>query len=167
MVNVNDILDELVGQPTVDSALVAQTDLEITSHELADLIGVGIDQIGSLSKKGATARVAKGRYFQRASVHAYCEHLRKLADGRGTDAFQAERQRATKAQADQRELALAQQAGKLIKADEVQDGLERLLADLRAAILAVPTRMTDLAPQARAKLDRELRDTLEGLSLES
>ena len=56
----------------------------ITATALADLFGVTVRTITDLAKRGIVVRAARG-YALAASVRRYCDHLRKLAIGRGGD----------------------------------------------------------------------------------
>jgi len=63
----------------------SQPDCGITAAALADLIGVSPRSITDLAKRGIVVRADRG-FDRRKSVRGYCDHLRKLATGRGGDA---------------------------------------------------------------------------------
>lgn len=75
---------------------------------LADLFGVTTRTITDLAQRGIVVRAGRG-YALAASVRAYCDHLRKLAQGRSGDekaiaSATVERGRLARAQAEHVEL---------------------------------------------------------------
>jgi phage terminase Nu1 subunit (DNA packaging protein) len=57
----------------------------LTAAALADLIGVSPRSITDLAKRGIVVRADRG-FDRHKSVRGYCDHLRKLATGRGGEA---------------------------------------------------------------------------------
>lgn len=162
-------LDALLGQDQ-DKAIPATCD----EPTLAALLGISRTRTSTLARDGVISRIARGRYDTRAAVRAYCENLRFHAARAGRpseasgDELKAEKLRLTRAQAEKAEAAAALARGDLVKAEEVRREWEGVLRDLRAALLAVPSRvgavLPHLAPHDLAEIDREIRATLEGLA---
>ncbi|MFN7004243.1 MAG: hypothetical protein ACK4NW_12540 [Roseinatronobacter sp.] len=116
-------------------------------------------------------KVRRGVYDVRASIKSYAERMRVAAERAGNptstgdpDALKAEKLKLTAAQREAQEMKNSAARADLVPADEVRRGWESILADVRAGMLAVPARLSDLTPDQRAKLDSEIRLALERLS---
>jgi terminase small subunit / prophage DNA-packing protein len=139
-----------------------------TAAVLADLLGVSPRSITDLAKRGIVVRADGGGFDQRKSVRGYCDHLRKLATGRGGDAAIAtatvERARLAKAQADAVELKNAAVRATMLDAGEVEATWSGILRQVRAGMLAVPSRaaqrLPHLTPHDVAEIDHEVRAVL-------
>lgn len=145
----------------------------LTTSVLADLIGVSPRSITDLAKRGILVRADKGGGFDlRKSMRGYCEHLRKLATGRGGESAiasaTAQRARLAKAQADLAETKAAQLRGSLLDAGEVEREWSSVLREVRAGMLAVPSRVGLRVPQLTAhdiaEIDAEVRAALKELA---
>lgn len=141
----------------------------VTSAELADWLGLSSGRINQLARDGILPREAlplRGWGFPlKAAVRAYAEHTRSAAARRAADPdLAAEKLRLTKANADRAEQAAARDRGDLLDATEVARAWTATLADLRAALLAIPERVSarlGLDRAAATALDGELRAALE------
>lgn len=141
----------------------------VTSAELAEWIGLSSGRINQLARDGVLPREAlplRGWGFPlKAAVRAYSEHTRSAAARRSADPeLAAEKLRLTKANADRAEQAAARDRGDLLDATEVAKVWTATLTDLRAALLAVPDRVSARLGLNRATataLDGELRSALE------
>ena len=155
-------VDELLGD-------LPQHGVEtISEAELADLLGITSRQIRNLAADGVAKKAGPARYELRASVRAYAESLRaKASRGRvkaDDPELRAERLRLAAAQAEKVELSNSRTRGELIPAREVEAAWAGILREVRAAMLAIPSRVNQSLPHLTAHdlgaLDREIRDTL-------
>lgn len=138
----------------------------VSSEIVADLVGVSRRRIEQLAGEGVVPRIAPGRYDQREVVRAYCEFLRAGASGRGTadKGYRDERTRLAKVQADKIAQQNAVSSGELVAVSDVAAAWSSILADVRAAMLAIPSRVQGIDRHAVETLDREIREALEGLA---
>jgi len=139
----------------------------IGGSDLCDLFDITPAMLTQLVKRGIAIRLGRNSYDLEQSTRNYVKHLRGVASGRGSDehslTLTGERARLARAQADAQELKNAALRKELVKADEVERRWSDILRNLRARILAVPSRLRgalDLSPEQVARIDRELRDAL-------
>lgn len=149
--------------------------LPATVHEstLAALLGMSRQAVADLVRRGILSRAGRARFDLVKSVNAYCGHLRAHAaragrPSEGGDALKAERLRLTRAQAEAQELKNKLAAGEMVSAADATREWQAVLRDVRATVLAVPSRygatMPHLTAGDVAALDREIRAALEGLA---
>ncbi|GLK67037.1 hypothetical protein [Hansschlegelia plantiphila] len=138
----------------------------VNAAAVGDLVGVTGRRIEQLASDGVILRIGVGRFDKRASVRAYCDFLRAGATGRGNvdKAYRDAKTRAAAAQAEKIETANAVAAGELVSAADVAAAWSTILADVRAAMLAIPSRVQGIDRHAIELLDREIREALEGLA---
>ena len=144
----------------------------IGGADLCDLFGITPGALTGLVKRGIAVKLGHDAYDLTASTRAYLEHLRGTASGRGGEeqvlTLTGERARLARAQAEAAELKNAQTRGELVKADQVVTEWRGILTDLRAELLALPsrigTRLPHMTPTDISIIDRELRDILDALS---
>lgn len=154
-------IEELVG--TVRKQSHGQT---ITTDELADLLDLSANRVLALARSGHIPRVTAGRFNRRDAVRAYCAYARKNPAGRGSadPAYTAAKTRAAEATAEKLETANAVARRELIPAVEVEREWSAVLRDVRAAMLALPSRVQQrlghLTPHDLTTMDREIRDAL-------
>ena len=136
----------------------------VSATVLASLFGISTRAVTDLAKRGIVVRAGTG-YALEASVRGYCEHLRKLATGRGeasvaTTAAQ-ERAKLARVQADKIELQNDAARGSLLDAAAVQAEWSDTLRQVRAGMLAVPSRSAARLPHLTAhdvsEIDQEVR----------
>ncbi|ODT17499.1 MAG: hypothetical protein ABS35_25710 [Kaistia sp. SCN 65-12] len=142
--------------------------------ELAAWLGLMPARIRSLARDKIVVRSSRGRFDVAASTLGYCRHLSAHARTAGrpslasTDELKAERLRLTRAQADAQELKAAAARREMVPAEEVSREWTSVLRDVRAAVLAVPSRFGAALPHLTANdvaaLDIEIRAALEGLA---
>lgn len=161
-IDLSELLDDVDTAPDV-----------IHESELADLLGITANRVRTLTRDGVLKRCDRARYSRREAVRAYCRHLREVAarggrSGPASDEFKAERTRLAKEQADATALKNATARSELVSADAVLAEWSGILRDVRAAMLAVPSRHgakhPHMTPHDIAALDREIRAALEGLA---
>jgi terminase small subunit / prophage DNA-packing protein len=153
---------------------IAHCDGQISGAELADLLGLTRDRVNVLVRDGVIPKTARGRYSRRAAVRGYCAHLREHAArvGRPTlaanEAIKEAKLRREIATAEQLELKNGAARGELLPAAEVERAWRVILADTRAALLAVPsrvgTRLPALTPHDVGESSAEIRAALERLA---
>jgi len=138
----------------------------INTDTLADMLGLSVNRVLVLVRSGNIPRVGRSRYHRRDAVRAYCEYLRKNPVGRGSadPAYTAAKTRTAEAQAEKLETANAVARRELIPAIEVEREWAAVLRDVRAAMLALPSRMQQrlghLTTHDVTTIDREIRDAL-------
>ncbi|MEC5321754.1 hypothetical protein [Aurantimonas sp. A3-2-R12] len=135
----------------------------ITTDELADLLDLSVNRVLMLARSGHIPRVSKGRFERRAAVRGYIAYLRENPVGRKSadPALADERRRLVREQADREAHRNAVARGELVAAADVKAEWESILTDVRAAVLAIPSRLPDLD---RERLDHEIRSALEALA---
>ncbi|NOX41750.1 MAG: hypothetical protein GXP05_14980 [Alphaproteobacteria bacterium] len=145
----------------------------IHESELAVLLGITANKIRLLGRDGVLQRIAPARYSRNNSVLAYVTHLRtSLASSGGLVAadakLKAEKIRVAAAQAEKLEMLNKIARGETVRADQVVREWRGVLSDVRAALLAVPSRvgseLSHLTAHDIAALDAEIRRALEGLA---
>lgn len=136
----------------------------IKARELGELIGVGTRQIDTLNNHGIVIRLGRGDYDTRESIINVIQSLRK----RGNAELDAERVRLTREQADKVELANQAARGELVPASEIEHAWASILRDVRAGMLALPSRLQQrlphLTPHDVETIDAEIRAALVSLS---
>jgi len=153
-----------------DDLLEANADSDaMTADQLGELLGISGRVVRELAQRGIIRKAGRGTYPVRPSVKAYCAHLREQAAGRaGATSLTAERQRVAKEQADKLALANAVARGEMVSAKSVEAGWASILRDVRAAMLAVPSRcgsnLSHLTSHDVGEIDREIRAALEALA---
>lgn len=145
-----------------------------TEADMAALLGVTTTRIRDLAREGIMVKPQRGRYDVAASVKNYASRLREQAARAGRPPADASpearsaKERLTEAQARLAESKADQAAGKLLDAAEVERAWAGILRDLRAGLLAIPSRVGASLPHLTAHdvatLDRELRAAMEALS---
>lgn len=170
---------DLLGEDAASEPCGIPTEPELPStvHEstLAALLGVNRSRIAQLVRDGVLTRAGRARFDLHESVRAYTANLRykssPMGKGRPSSTnpdLEAEKLRLTRAQADEREAKVAAARGELVSANEVERAWAGVLKDVRASMLAVPSRcgatLPHLSAHDIATLDAEIRHALEGLA---
>jgi phage terminase Nu1 subunit (DNA packaging protein) len=139
----------------------------IGGADLCALLDLSPAPLTDLKKREIAVHIAHDAYDLEETVRRYVKHLRGIAAGWGTAEQAAnlttERARLAKEQADAQALKNAALRGELVKAEDVERQWSDVLRQVRARILAVPSRLRqalDLRPEAAEAIDRELRDAL-------
>lgn len=140
---------------------------EVTIAVLADTLGLSERRAYDLVKAAVIPKARKGRYILQDAVRAYCTHLRDSAALRGgDDATTAARRREAEARAEKVELQNAKTRRELVPAADVERVWTGILRDVRARMLAVPSRVRSrighLTPADAAAIEAEVRDALQG-----
>jgi phage terminase Nu1 subunit (DNA packaging protein) len=139
---------------------------------LAQLLGLSSARLRELARDGLIIRSGRNRFDVRQSLARYVARLRDHAAqaGRPTSGEDLRDQKIRQARlaADKLEIQNAVLRGDMLPAGEVERAWAGMLRDVRAALLAVPTRcgasMPNLTSHDVAALDREIKSALEGLA---
>ena len=146
----------------------------VTASALAELLGVTTRTITDLATRGIVVRAGRG-YALAASVKGYCDHIRKLAMGRGSDEqamsnATIERGRLAREQADHIAIKNAVARRELVAAADVETEWSGILRFVRAGMLAVPSRcqqwLAHLTAHDVSEIDHEIREALTELGSE-
>lgn len=140
----------------------------VTADELASWLGLTANRVHALGRDGVLPRVDGKKYPLQVSVAAYCTHCRSLAKGKSTDTeLAAEKLRLAREQADKIALQNAAARGEFLNAQTVAAEWRGIITDLRAAVLAVPSRVaSELGFNRRETiaLDSEIRAAMEAIA---
>jgi len=135
-----------------------------TQREVSEHLGLSVASISELIKKGVLPS-KRGRSPLDIDVcrHSYIGYLRKLAGYHkksGSGDIAEEKTRLTKAQADKAELEVSELEGKLIPATLVQDTWVDFVANVRAKLLGMPSRLAHqmIATEDYAEAEKLLKD---------
>lgn len=162
----HELVSLLVGDDTRTESVTPTGKEIITIDQLADLLGITANRVGVLTREGHIPRVSRGRYQRRLAVRGYCEHLRKQASGRGAanPEYTEQKTRLAREQADKAEMQNAIARRELIPALQVEREWSAILRDVRAAMLAIPSRFQQRVGAITAHdasiLSREIRNAL-------
>ena len=146
---------------------------ETDEAALASLLGITSNRVRILARDGVIIRSGRGKFDTAQSLNRYIARLRESAAraGRpstGGDELKAERTRLAKEQADATALKNAQLRGELAPVADTLREWQEVLRDVRAAMLAVPSRFAasqpHLTPHDVEALALEIKRALEGLA---
>lgn len=155
-------------RPDVETASAAR----ISEAELADLLDLTSRRIRVLVADGVIPKTGRGAtaFDRRDAVRSYCAWIREKAS-RGVhvmDELKAEKIRQAREAADKLALQNAAARGELVPAKDVASAWAGVLRDVRAMLLAVPSRcgasLPHLTPHDVTAIDREIKSALEGLA---
>lgn len=144
----------------------------IGGADLCALLDISPAALTDLKKKGIAVHLKHDSYDLWTTITAYTAHLRSMAARWGSEAeaegLTAARARLAREKADEAARRNAVARGALVEAAEVTRAWAEVLRKVRAQVLAVPSRLRSSLPHLTAAdvaiMDREIRDTLEGLA---
>ena len=141
----------------------------VSAAELASWIGLTANRVNRLARDGKIPRASDKRFELQPAIRAYVETLREGQLGRTNSdpELKAAKVRQATAAAEKLELANAKLRGDLLDASEVQTTWTATVIDLRAALLAMPQRLSStlgLDRRATQELDKEVREALGALA---
>jgi phage terminase Nu1 subunit (DNA packaging protein) len=146
----------------------APTGETVTAAELAPWLGLTVGRVHALGRDGVLPRGDGKRYQLKAAILAYCDHCRSLAKGKATDKeLASEKIRLAREQADKIALQNAAARGELLDSRIVASEWRGIVTDLRAAVLAVPSRVASELGFDRKQtivLDSEIRAAMEAIA---
>ncbi|ROT99072.1 terminase small subunit [Histidinibacterium lentulum] len=140
----------------------------IGGKDLCDLLNLTSGALTDLKKREIAVHLGRDSYDLEETVRRYVTHLRSTAarwgDPEQVPQLTAEKARLAKEQADAQALKNAKMRGELVEASEVENTWADVLRQLRARLLAIPSRLRADLPgldaATVAAIDRALRDTL-------
>lgn len=152
--------------------LDGRTVTRIGGADLCALLDISPAALTDLKKRGIAVHLKHDSYDLWATVTAYTAHLRSMAARWGSEAeaegLTAARARLAREKADEAARKNAIARGDLVEATDVVREWSEVLRKVRAQVLAVPSRLRTSLPHLTAAdvaiMDREIRDTLEGLA---
>lgn len=154
-------IEELLGEESAPPESGGIPEMLVDRYALARILGLTPSAINKLAANRILHRPETGRFHLADSVQAYLAH--RLDSKPGT----ADKARREKANADLAELKAANLAGKLLDASDVEREWSAICRDLRAALLALPGRLSarlpHLAKSDLSAVDSELREALTAL----
>ncbi|MGJ8594374.1 hypothetical protein [Sulfitobacter sp.] len=166
----NDLsIADLLG-PSPSVGISDDRDDLATSAELGDWLGLTSSRVNQLARDSILPRVDAPGGFAfplKHSVQAYAEHLRNRSVRSSDPRLADEKLRVAAGQADKLDIQNQKSRGELIPAAAVRAEWLSVAADLRARLLAVPSRVAaklSLDRPATAALDVELRRAMESLA---
>ena len=112
-------------------------------HQLAGILGLTPRSIQNLEKQGIAVRVAHGKYDLGASVRSYITILEGEAAAEDSD-FEIQRTRVYRARAEILEAQSQAMRGELHEAGCIMEVMGDALANFRAKMLAIPTRLAPI-----------------------
>lgn len=137
---------------------------ETTAAELASLVGVSNNRGRELADRGVFVRVGRNRFDTRASVAAFVAELTRTAKRPVAADLDREKLRVARETADKLATANAVARRDLLPASEVERAWTAVLRDVRARMLAVPSRVGSRVATLTAhdvrEIEREIRDAL-------
>lgn len=140
----------------------------VTASELADFLGLSLARVYAFGRDGRFPRESRQQFRFRAAVRAYADYCRDLARAKETDAaLAAQKLRVATESAEKLALQNQKSRGDLIATADVERAWVSVMTDLRAAVLAIPSRVASRAALDRvatAALDAEIRAALEGIA---
>lgn len=140
----------------------------IGGKDLCELLALSSGALTDLKQRQIAVHLSHDVYDLEATVQNYVRHLRAIAAGRGGEeqslTLTGERARLARAQAEAQEVKNAKLRGELVEASEVERAWSDILRQVRARVLAVPSRVRADLPAIEAQtitaFDRALRDAL-------
>jgi len=156
--------NDAVGNPlTVKSPVGIPA--TVSAAELCSLTGVSQNAGREFATRGVWRKVGRDRYDARESIRAQCVDLARTAK-RGSAGSELDREkiRVQRETADKLATQNAIARGDLVPVADVKAEWESTLTDVRAAMLAIPSRLPQLDRVTVEKLDREIRAALEALA---
>ena len=144
----------------------------VAASVLGDWLGLTADHCRKLARDGKLPRDASGTFPLRAAVRAYCGNQREGARGRplADPGLAGEKERLTRENADKVALQNAKARGDLIPATAVRAAWLEIVTDLRARLLAVPSRVAarlGLERAIAASIDAEIRAAMADIAADA
>jgi phage terminase Nu1 subunit (DNA packaging protein) len=142
----------------------------VTATDLGEWLGLSAPRIHALAREGRIPRRGDGRFDLKPAVRGYVESLRQKAGSSAlaqNPELNAEKIRMARESADKTALQNARARGEMIATADVAKAWAEIVTDLRAALLALPSRVAasvGLDRAAMTALDREMRDALESIA---
>lgn len=142
-------------------------ELSVTTGGFAALVGTSANHVTDRARTGVLRPSGRNRLLVVENVRLYCDELRAAAGRHGAGHRDPAKARLTEGQARLVEMKVAQAEGRLLDTDEVEREWSDALRQVRAEMLAVPSRFAarvGLSAVDAATLDGEIRAALESLA---
>lgn len=144
----------------------------VGAKAIAQLFELSERRIRELAKQGIIPKPSRGKYDLLGCVRGYIRFLksRSIATALGTDDIYHERARLLKAQADDKEMTVAERRRELVQIQAAVDLLQVVIQNSRAKMLAVPVKLApqlialDTAAAAQAIVETEIHGVLHELA---
>lgn len=141
----------------------------VSAAELCALTGVSDNAGRELAARGVWHKIDRNRFDTRASIRNHVSEMtRTVKRGSAGSELDREKIRQTRATAEKLEIANALARGELLDAADVERRWTAILRDVRASILAVPSRVGSRLPNLTAhdvgEIGREINDALAELA---
>ena len=128
--------------------------------DAAKLIDISERRFRELIDNDVITRSARSAYTAAIFVPEYCRHLRKRATGRPSLDGDS-RKRLDAARADLAELELAEKTRELIPVQEMADGINVMVSNMKARLVAIPSKTAPLiSPDAPARTEKIIREQI-------
>jgi len=144
--------------------------LTVSTRQLAGCLAMSSKAVAEHALRGHLKRVAHGRFSLAESLRLFTTHQRTVASahgGPGTASLKGERLRLVRLQADRVEHRLQRESGDLLSKSDVVAEVGALIRQVRARLLALPTRIANACALDRvvtAAIDAEIREILTELA---
>lgn len=141
---------------------------KITKSDLALVVGISVQALDALEKKGVIRKISRGMYaFPKAAQDIFA-HYREVAAGRASESedvdLVAERALLAREQRRGHEIKNATLSGELLSARDVQTRWASIMSAIRSILLAIPSILPGLLPHLTRHdidvIDRAIRDAL-------
>lgn len=145
----------------------------VSAADLGQWLNLAPPRVSALAREGRIPRREDGRFDLQPAIRGYVENLRLKTTGSALASnpeLNAEKIRLARANAEKVEAANARARGELAALSDVEREWAGILRDVRAALLALPSRaaarLGHLTPHDVKTLDSEVRAVLEELAHE-
>lgn len=154
------------------------TEQQVSSGILEDLLGLGARSVQQLAKDGVLSKAARGKYNLFESIRGYVKFCQERMKGyagaggeeAGVGSYEQHRARLYKAKADQQEMLAARMKGELHDGATIAAVMNEMIANSRSKFLAAGTilapRVADIedANECKELIDQVLYEALAELS---
>lgn len=148
----------------------------VSSTVLSDLFGLTTRRVRQLSDEGVITKTSRGRYNLQDSIRNYIVYLKTTQDLKAPqendDELDGDKEQAllTRKKREKLELEIAAMQGKMHYSQDVERVMNDMLANFRAKILALPTKVAprleneDDVSEIESLLQEEMFEVLQELS---
>ncbi|MDP5277157.1 hypothetical protein [Chengkuizengella axinellae] len=147
-----------------------QKNIEVSTKEICEILGLSARRIQQLANEGILIRVSHGKYDLPASIQSYISYIKEQEMEEAELDKTEEEAKWTKARREKTELELQIMRGELHRSSDIQRVMNDMLGAFRARTLSIPSKaapriigQTDLAV-IQDVLKKEVHETLSELS---